>query len=266
MDRTIIEPLTEPYRSSIDECISKLEAFSSEVDKDESLGKFVYLNRTRYDVSPSLTILGCTLWSALNTADLDILSWSLNDFRRIDSFNPTAYGSLHRADLEWLNATVSSIAAEEPHRKIAIFTHHAPTVAGTGDPRFIGGPTNSAFATELTAQACWTAGGIVLWAFGHTHWSCDFVRDGCETVQVLKEQCASFLINVRGEGCAEVQRIVTTTLESDFLDHLALLQHVSPLLYWRGHDGHELEIADIRYWEAATRGNYDIPHRFARLM
>ncbi len=59
-----------------------------------------------------------------------------------------------------------------------IFTHHAPTVLGTGDPKFDGQPTNSAFATELTGEPCWNSGTVKLWAFGHTHWSCDFERNG----------------------------------------------------------------------------------------
>ncbi|KAI0061039.1 Ser/Thr protein phosphatase protein [Artomyces pyxidatus] len=165
----------EPYRSSIEESYERLTAFATKVNADASLGTFVYLNRTRYDISPTLTILGCTLWSALDPADLDILSWSLTDFRRIDAFDPAAYATLHAADVAWLNAAV---AAVEPGREVVVFTHHAPTKAGTGDPKFDGAPTNSAFATELTADACWESGKIKMWAFGHTHWCCDFERKG----------------------------------------------------------------------------------------
>ncbi|CAL1707210.1 unnamed protein product [Somion occarium] len=168
----------EPYRSSVNESTSMLEAFVNDVNSDPTLGKFIYLNRTRHDVSPKLTILGCTLWSALNPDDLDILSWSLTDFRRIESFNPDKYVALHQADLEWLNATVSAIVRNEPQREIVVFTHHAPTLDGTGDPKFNHQPTNSAFATELTSEICWTSGKVSLWAFGHTHWCCDFMRGG----------------------------------------------------------------------------------------
>ncbi|EIM86675.1 Ser/Thr protein phosphatase protein [Stereum hirsutum FP-91666 SS1] len=168
----------EPYRSTVDESSNALRAFATRVNADSSLGTFIFLDRTRYDVSPTLTILGCTLWSSLNPDDLDILSWSLTDFRRIEGFNPETYSALHNADLAWLNSTVSSIARDEPERKIVILTHHAPTKDGTGDPKFNDGPTNSAFATELTVEECWKSGRVALWAFGHTHWCCDFVRDG----------------------------------------------------------------------------------------
>ncbi|CCM00741.1 uncharacterized protein FIBRA_02781 [Fibroporia radiculosa] len=168
----------EPYRSSIVESVARFQNFADDINSDQSLGEFIFLNRTRHDVPAELTILGCTLWAALNPDDLDILSWSLTDFRRISSFDPESFTAIHNADLEWLNATISMISQAEPARKIVVFTHHAPTLSGTGDPKYEGQPTNSAFATELTGEPCWTTGNVVLWAFGHTHWSCDFERAG----------------------------------------------------------------------------------------
>ncbi|KZT11876.1 Ser/Thr protein phosphatase protein [Laetiporus sulphureus 93-53] len=169
----------EPYRSTIAESEARLKAFAAEVKADVSVpGKFVYLNRTRYDVSPTLTILGCTLWTALNPEELDILSWALTDFRRIDGFDPSAFTAQHQGDLAWLNATVQEIASSDPERKIIVFTHHAPTISGTSDPKFEGQPMSSAFSTELTGEVCWNASAMKLWAFGHTHWSCDFERNG----------------------------------------------------------------------------------------
>ena len=70
------------------------------------------------------------------------------------------------------------MARDEPQREVIVFTHHAPTIRGTGDSKFEGGPTSSAFSTELTGEICWTGGNVKLWAFGHTHWSCDFERNG----------------------------------------------------------------------------------------
>ncbi|KAG5333670.1 hypothetical protein C0989_005053, partial [Termitomyces sp. Mn162] len=144
------------------ESTDRLKAFGTKISTDSSLGKFIHLNRTRYDVTTNLTIVGCTLWSSLNADDLDILTWSLTDFRRIDSFSPETYSALHNADVQWLNHTVASIAKDEPQRQIVVFTHHAPTKDGTGDPKFDDGPTNSAFATELTGEACWESGKIKL--------------------------------------------------------------------------------------------------------
>lgn len=169
----------EPYRSSIAESHHRLREFEA-----ESKGRFIFLNQTRYDLSPTVTILGCTLWAALDQKNLDILSWALQDFKRIEDFTPEAFVAAHRADVAWLNTTVAQLAREEPHRRVVVFTHHAPTVEGTSDPKFAGreNPTASAFASELTSEPCWTAGIVTLWAFGHTHWSCDFVRAGVRVV------------------------------------------------------------------------------------
>lgn len=142
---------------------------------------FIYLNRTRHDLSPNLTLLGCTLWSALDPDELDILSWSLQDLRRIDDLSPDAYNALHAGDLAWLNHTAAAMARDEPDRRIVVLTHHAPTQQGTSPPQFEGpgaSVTKSAFSTELTGQPCWNPQVVKLWAFGHTHYSCDFERAG----------------------------------------------------------------------------------------
>ncbi|KAF8912094.1 Ser/Thr protein phosphatase superfamily protein [Gymnopilus junonius] len=172
----------EPYGfgdDNTDASIARFSAFEKTVASDPSLGKFIFLNRTRYDISPTLTILGCTLWSHLNPDDKDILSWSLTDFKRIRSFTMDAYEELHQQDVTWLRETLASIRESEPERKVVVFTHHAPTVEGTGDPKYLGGLTNSAFATELATKESGIWGSpVVMWAFGHTHWSCDFIKEG----------------------------------------------------------------------------------------
>ena len=144
------------------------------------------LDRTRYDLSPTLTVLGCTLWAELDPAELDILRWSVTDFKRIAHFDPAVFQARHRADLAWLRQAVADVAADVPEqkRRIVVMTHHAPTVEGASDPKWAGGPTGSAFATELLAGERledWR-GRVKVWMFGHTHWSCDFVREGVRVV------------------------------------------------------------------------------------
>ncbi|OSD00193.1 Ser/Thr protein phosphatase superfamily protein, partial [Trametes coccinea BRFM310] len=180
----------EPYWSTFEASYARLTEFAATCDQDAAnrsadqppLGRFVFLNRTRYDLSPTLTILGCTLWARLNRDDLDILKWGVTDFRRIDDFDPAAYQAAHARDAAWLEHAVADIAREEPHRRVVVMTHHAPTVEGTSDPRFVGGPTASAFATEMVGSAVWRAGAVRVWMFGHTHWCCDFEREGVRVV------------------------------------------------------------------------------------
>ncbi|KAI0361759.1 Ser/Thr protein phosphatase superfamily protein [Trametes cingulata] len=177
----------EPYWSSLDDSLGRLSEFaascqSAPTDPAHPLGQFVLLNRKRYDISPTLTVLGCTLWARLNPGDLDILRWSLSDFHRIDGFDPTTYQAAHARDAKWLEQSVEHIACNEPHRRIVIMTHHAPTVEGTSDPKFVDGPTGSAFATEFVGSKIWRSGVVKAWMFGHTHWCCDFERDGVRVV------------------------------------------------------------------------------------
>ncbi|KAK0235992.1 Ser/Thr protein phosphatase superfamily protein [Armillaria nabsnona] len=137
----------EPYGvdATVKDSMDRLQSF-----QQSSSGKLIVLDRTRFDVSPTFTILGCTLWSALDPDCLDILSWSLTDFKRIHGFDVASYNTFHQTDLAWLCESVEAIRRDEPHRRVVVLTHHAPTIEGTGDPKYIGGPTNSAFATELT--------------------------------------------------------------------------------------------------------------------
>ena len=79
--------------------------------------------------------------------------------------DPEVYCVLHIADIQWLNHAVAAISQEEPQRQVVVFTHHAPTKEGTGDPKFNNGPTNSTFATELTGEVFWESRKIKLWAF-----------------------------------------------------------------------------------------------------
>ena len=69
----------------------------------------------------------------------------------------------------------------DPDRQVVVFTHHAPAMRGTADPKYAGGPSESAFATDLVGQKCW-GDPVKVWVFGHTHWSCDFVKDGIRIV------------------------------------------------------------------------------------
>ncbi|RDX55755.1 Ser/Thr protein phosphatase protein [Lentinus brumalis] len=173
----------EAYRSSIKESTSRLAAFAKESEAQfrnslpgESYGRFVILDRTRYDLSDTVTVLGCTLWSRLDPEHVSLINVGLNDFSMISDLTTDVYQSLHERDAVWLSRAVTEIARDEPHRKIVVMSHHAPTVEDTSDPKFHGQPMNTAFATELSKEEWWPH--VKVWMFGHTHWPCDFERCG----------------------------------------------------------------------------------------
>ena len=129
------------------ESVAAVRAFEQEMQQakasNSSQGDFIFLNKTRYDLSDSITILGCTLWSDLTACSPEIqqlLGQHFPDFAQIRDFTFNDSVQLHRDQRSWLNEQVSSIAANEPHRRIIIMTHHAPVPLLTSREEFRSGP------------------------------------------------------------------------------------------------------------------------------
>jgi hypothetical protein len=130
-----------------------------------------------------VTILGCTLHSALREDMLGRIQMGVNDFHVVRGWGVKEYSMEHERDLEWLRAELETV---EEGRKVLVATHHAPTTRGTSNPVFKDSPFGSAFATEiLGAGGAW--GRVSTWAFGHTHWCCDFVEEA-SGVRVVANQ------------------------------------------------------------------------------
>ncbi|KAI9805444.1 MAG: hypothetical protein M1825_000695 [Sarcosagium campestre] len=174
----------EPYHTSWSEVKERLREFSEKVSRRRSLqtesgrssiGRFVFLDRTRYDVSSDVTVLGCTLHSKISPSQHDNVSFGLNDFYHIQDWTVENHCEAHKADLAWLNAQVAEISKEESSRRIVIFTHHSPSTAeAASNPAHVQSPISSGFSTDLSGEECWTNAAVKLWAFGHTHYNCDF--------------------------------------------------------------------------------------------
>lgn len=169
----------EPYHSNWSYVREKIQQFSDSISSEQSLGSFVFLNRTRHDLSPDVTILGCTLYSRIEEAFMNDVSFGLNDFYQIDGWTVEDHCASHDADLKWLNEQVSYIARSEPQRKIVIFTHHSPISRDSRavDPKHANSPLSSGFATDLSMEECWKTPQVRLWAFGHTHYNACFTEE-----------------------------------------------------------------------------------------
>ena len=86
------------------------------------------------------------------------------------------HNEMHKRDLAWLNTQVASL--ENTDVRIAIFSHWSPARdARATDPRHVGSSISAAFSTDLSKEKCFESGNIKLWAFGHTHYNCDFLVD-----------------------------------------------------------------------------------------
>ncbi|KAL4956769.1 acyl-CoA dehydrogenase/oxidase [Aspergillus filifer] len=171
----------EPYDSNWSSVKDRVKKFQDDIDRrrerEPGLGKFVFLDQTRYDISEEVTVLGCTLYSRVPAAQNEMVSYRLNDFYYISDWTVEAHCEAHDADLKWLNEQVSQIVASKPHHKIVIFTHHSPTAdPEASDPAHINSPISSAFSTDLSQELCWQKPQVRLWSFGHTHYNCDYTE------------------------------------------------------------------------------------------
>lgn len=157
---------------------------NGESQKGEKLGEFIFLDRQRYDVNDRVTILGCTLWSYIPGSHAADLMRDHADFRRVSRWTPEDYRGAHVADVEWLNEQHRLIRETEPHRTIAIFSHHGPTTKGTLKPEHENSELSCTYVTEMTLHPCWGK-PLKLWAYGHTHRCVDMMK---ENVRVVSNQ------------------------------------------------------------------------------
>lgn len=168
----------EAYHSNWPETLAILHSFqqeSSAPSKDPSLGDFVLLDRSvfRLPNSNNTIILGCSLFSHVPPESEMAVSMGLNDFYQIDGWDVAAHNERHKRDVAWLNEQVAGL--EGADARIAIFSHWSPSRdARAADPRHAGSRISPGFSTDLSGERCFGSGNVKVWAFGHTHYNCDF--------------------------------------------------------------------------------------------
>ncbi|EFY95057.1 calcineurin-like phosphoesterase [Metarhizium robertsii] len=152
------------------------------VEEPSLADSVILLDKTRWDDPDSaLTIIGCTLWSAIPEETSALIESKINDFKKIDGWSAQTHNEVHAKEAAWLREKVAQAAKEQSaKRQLLIATHHAPCVEGTSAPRDSNNPWTPAFATDLLDQEGWA--GIHTWAFGHTHYSTELVRKGVRLV------------------------------------------------------------------------------------
>lgn len=151
-------------------------------------GRLHILHRRRFDLPGSdISVLGCTLWSAVPDDARAAVEARVKDFQRIAGWSVDQHNQAHEEDVKWLEEEVRKAAAEG--KEVIVATHHAPCLEGTSEPRYAGSPWGSAFATDLLQREAelWE-GRVGVWVFGHTHFSTEVVVGG---VRVLSNQRGS---------------------------------------------------------------------------
>ncbi len=86
--------------------------------------------------------------------------------------------------------------------RIMIFTHWSPsTDAPAIDPRHATSSITSAFSTDLSEEKCFQSEKVEIWAFGHTHYNCDFVverKEGAGPLRLLTNQRGYYFAQADG--------------------------------------------------------------------
>jgi hypothetical protein len=123
--------------------------------------RFIFLDKSRYDINPPITALGCTLWTEIAPEEAKAAALRLMDMqenRGIVDWDVTFHLHEHHMDLDWLNQQVDQVAREDPKREILVLTHHSPTIhAQANNATHQGSDVNTAFRTDLSSQTCWTS-------------------------------------------------------------------------------------------------------------
>ncbi|KAI0378372.1 Metallo-dependent phosphatase-like protein [Hypomontagnella monticulosa] len=176
----------EAYHSNWPETLKVLRAFEEAVRGNASIGDFVLLDRTSFRLPGSNTvILGCSLFSHVPKESHETVSFGLNDFFHTGDWDVDAHNEAHRRDLAWLNDEVAAL--EHADAEIIILTHWSPTRdVRAVDSRHAQSPITSAFSTDLSQEVCFKSPKTKIWAFGHTHFNCDFEMDRGADAQPLR--------------------------------------------------------------------------------
>ncbi|TLD25481.1 hypothetical protein PspLS_05569 [Pyricularia sp. CBS 133598] len=187
----------EAYHSSWAETLTALRALEHETSAAGL--SFVLLDRGVFRIPADdatgakvTAVLGCSLFSAVPHASRDAVSLGLADFfRSRDGWDVAAHDAAHARDLAWLNEQVAALEGDESVGGIVVLTHWSPSVdARARDARHEGSSISSGFATDLSREVCFRSAKVKVWAFGHTHYNCDFAveREGASPIRLVTNQ------------------------------------------------------------------------------
>lgn len=192
----------EAYHSTWPVTLAILRAFEKQVKQDPSLGDFVLLDRTTYQVpNTDVAILGCSLFSLVPPERKVDVGQGLNDFYLTAQWDVDAHNEAHRRDLSWLNSEVAELEQRIDVEKVIVLSHWSPSTDSRAiEARHVGSSISSAFSTDLSGELCFTSSKVKAWAFGHNHYNCDFLAE-----TQLRRTPLRLLTNQRGYVFAQVE-------------------------------------------------------------
>lgn len=190
----------EAYRSTWQKTIETLRGLEAEFKDDTSLGQFILMDRKAFRPPGCNTVvLGCSLFSHVPIGSCDRVSMALNDFYQTADWTVDDHNKAHAKDLAWLNDEVDALAG--PDVDIVVLTHWSPSTDERAiEPRHAQSPIGSAFSTDLSGHSCFRSANVKTWAFGHTHFNCDFEaeRDGAGPLRIITNQRGYYFAQAAG--------------------------------------------------------------------
>jgi hypothetical protein len=207
----------EAYYSNWPETLDILLTFERDVRNNATLGDFILLDRTVFRMpDTNIVILGCSLFSSISAENRMAVSFGLNDFFVINDWDVDSHNEAHKRDIAWLNTQVAELEQSDVH--IMIFTHWSPSNdARAIDPRHATSSIASAFSTDLSKEKCFQSKKVKTWAFGHTHYNCDFIverKEGAGSLRLLANQRGYYFAQADGYNEGKIVDILATA--SDF--------------------------------------------------
>lgn len=173
----------EAYGSSWVETLAVLTVFEESVRSGalgDDAGEFVLLDRRAFALRGTRTVaLGCSLFSSVPPEARDAVGAALNDFHRTTGdWTVQAHNAAHARDVAWLNVRAAELQRDDGVDEVLVLSHWTPTRDRRAvEPRHWDSELTSAFSTDLAGETCFNAPKVRVWAFGHTHYNCDFSFD-----------------------------------------------------------------------------------------
>jgi hypothetical protein len=199
----------EAYGATWAATLEVLRSFEKSVQGDDSLGEFVLLDRGSFrEPGGKFVVLGCSLFSHVPPEKEMSVSFGINDFFQIHDWEITTHNEAHQKDLSWLNNEVRNLQGSD--LQVLIFTHWSPsTDERVSDPKHANSAIRSGFSTDLSNEICFISKNVRLWAFGHTHYNCDFAlaRGGSNTnpIRLVANQRGYYFSQAEG---FDVEKII----------------------------------------------------------
>jgi len=134
-----------------------------------------FLNKDKLEVSPGITVYGCTLWTNIPPDHHVDVYRSMNDYKHIQYLTPKGVSKIHESHVDWLRRNLM----KDTGIKI-VMSHHLPSRALL--PREFNMELVDAYATNVICPCM-----PHIWLMGHVH---------AKTDVVLGE--TRYIINARG--------------------------------------------------------------------